>query len=456
MTLRARVALALAALAAVSVVAVSWLGYRATVHRLNAESDAGLISYANRLADPDGRLASILCGRINGFDDADDGGVLPDLPGASVQCLAPPSGTASPAGNGTRVVTSGLALRTETVKGQRYRVLSVPLADGRTIRIARSRASTERVLRSLSGRYVAVGVTAIGLAALAGWLIARQATRPVVRLTGAAEEIAATGRLDIPVPGGGRDEIGRLSASFAAMLAALRSSREQQHSLVQDAGHELRTPLTSLTANVETLLRHRNLDGDLRDRILADVDSELRELADLVDELVALATDRHDAEPERPVAVLELTEQACERAERRTGREIVVDAEPWTAVAPPDLLLRAIGNLLDNAAKFSSDGTPIELTVRPGSIRVRDHGPGIDPADLPHVFDRFYRSVAARSLPGSGLGLAIVRDVAERAGGTATATNDPGGGAVLTIELPVSAAAPEQPDPAPADSLTDF
>ena len=456
MTLRARLALALAVLAAVSVVAVSWLGYAATVHRLNAETDAGLVSYARRLADPDGRLAAILCGRVTGFDDPDDGGVLPDLPGASVQCRPAVAGTAGP-GPAARVVAAGVTLSTQTEEGARYRVLSVPLADGRTIRIARSQAGTQRVLASLYRRYVGVALAVIAFAALAGWLIARQATRPVVRLTGAAEAIAATGRLDIPVPGRGRDEIGRLSAAFASMLAALTRSKEQQQALVQDAGHELRTPLTSLTANVETLLRHPGLPDDMRGRVLADLDSELRELAGLVDELVALATDSHDAEAVRPVPVVALAQRACRRTQRRTGREIAVDAEPWTALVAPDRLQRAIGNLLDNAAKFSPDGTAIELRIRPGTVEVRDHGPGIAPADLPLVFDRFYRSPAARSLPGSGLGLAIVRDVAETAGGTAAAANHPDGGAVLTITLPVSPAAAEPLDPAePDDSLTDF
>src|SRR5581483_9937431 len=243
---------------------------------------------------------------------------------------------------------------------------------------------------------------------------------------------------------------------FASMLAALKRSKDQQHSLVQDAGHELRTPLTSLTANVETLLRHPGLDGELRERILSDLDSELRELAGLVDELVALATDQHDGEAERPVPVVELAERACRRTQRRTGRPIVVDAEPWTALVAPDRLLRAVGNLLDNAAKFSPDDTPIEVVIRPGRIEVRDHGPGIAPDDLPHLFDRFYRSLAARSLPGSGLGLAIVRDVVENAGGTALAANHPDGGAVFTINLPVSSAAAESLEPPEADVLTDI
>jgi two-component system sensor histidine kinase MprB len=105
-------------------------------------------------------------------------------------------------------------------------------------------------------------------------------------------------------------------------------------------------------------------------------------------------------------------------------------------VARPHQLARAVGNLLDNAVKFSPDGTRIEVTVRPGRLQVRDHGPGIGPEDLPRVFDRFHRAVEARSLPGSGLGLAIVRQIVEDAGGSASAANHPDGGAVFTLELP--------------------
>src|SRR5439155_24242315 len=104
----------------------------------------------------------------------------------------------------------------------------------------------------------------------------------------------------------------------------------------------------------------------------------------------------------------------------------------------PARLDRAIGNLLDNAAKWSPSGGTIELTVADGAVVVRDHGAGIPPEDLPFVFDRFYRSAAGRSLPGSGLGLAIVRQVAESHGGSATAENALDGGARFTLRLPPS------------------
>jgi two-component system sensor histidine kinase MprB len=316
-------------------------------------------------------------------------------------------------------------------------VLNVALPEGGEIQIGRSLADTDDALRSIRDLALAVGVAVIALAAVAGWLIARRTVRPVLRLTDAAEAVEATGRLEIAVPAGGTDEVGRLTRAFRSMLDALNRSRTQQQRLVQDAGHELRTPLTSLRANIDTLRLHPDLVGEPRERLLDDLHSELRELSTLADELVALAVDRHDNEPEQRVALDDLAARAVHRAERRSSHPITLDAQPAFAVAQPGQLLRAINNLLDNAAKFSPDAAPIDVTVRPGSLRVRDHGPGIATPDLPHVFDRFYRAVDVRSLPGSGLGLAIVREAVEAAGGDVRAANHPDGGATFTIELPL-------------------
>jgi two-component system sensor histidine kinase MprB len=448
MSLRARLAVALAVLAALSVVAVAAISYAATEQRLRAEVDAGLRTEAGRLEDPHAPTARLCEDLVRGGPARQLGGPLAGLRGAVIQCLD--AGGAVTVALGPEElplerpgvdVSEPLGLRrpwTQTFGDQAYRVIAIPRPGGGQLRIGRSLAETERVLASVRNSSALVGLAIIVLAAGAGLLIARQATRPVTRLTDAAERIAATGRLDIAVPGGdgGRDEIGRLARAFSAMLAALTRSRDQQQRLVQDAGHELRTPLTSLRANIDTLRRHPDLAAAPRGRLLGDLDSELRELSALVDELVALAVDRYDDEPEQTVALDQLARRAADRARRRGGRRIEVDTAPAPVVARPQQLLRAVGNLLDNAAKFSPDGTPIEVTVRPGTVQVRDHGPGVAAGDLARVFDRFYRALDARSLPGSGLGLAIVRQIVDDAGGTVEAANHPGGGAVFTIRLP--------------------
>ena len=268
-------------------------------------------------------------------------------------------------------------------------------------------------------------------AAAAGWLIALRITRRLVRLTGLAEEVSASGRLDVAVPTGGRDEVGRLAASFDAMLGRLTASREDQERLVQDAAHELRTPLTSLRTNASVLRRFGELDPDARQRLLDDVDGESRELTHLVDELVELATRRYEEEPAEPVDLAEVVARAAERVRRRSGREIRVDAEPMRVLGRAKGLERAVTNLLENAVKFDASGEPVQLVLRGGRIEVLDRGPGIAEDDLARVFDRFYRSDTARGLPGSGLGLAIVRQIALAHDGTVTAAARPCGGAVV-------------------------
>jgi two-component system, OmpR family, sensor histidine kinase MprB len=454
MTLRARLAIALAVLSALSVVAVAAISYTATDQRLRNQVDMSLVSSAQGL-QPDrvcDALSEAGSGPIRNLD-----GPFAVLRGLIVQCidangrvtvsLGPENlplnqpgvdvtdrPAASPHDGGPAVVPPW----TQTFGGQAYRVVALPQPGGGAIVVGRSLAETDQVLNSVRDRSILVGLVIIVLAALAGLLIARRTTQSVTRLSDAADSIAATGRLDIAVPPGGRDEIGRLARAFSSMLGALTRSRDQQQRLVQDAGHELRTPLTSLRANIDTLRRHPGLDATPRGRVLADLDSELRELSSLVEELVALAVDQRDDEPEQTIPLDQLTERAADRTRRRSGRAILVDAEPATMVGKPQQLLRAIGNLLDNAVKFTPEDTPIEVTVRPGRVQVRDHGPGIREQDLTRVFDRFHRAVEARSLPGSGLGLAIVRQVVEDAGGKVEVANHPGGGAVFTLHLPVA------------------
>ncbi len=223
------------------------------------------------------------------------------------------------------------------------------------------------------------------------------------------------------------------------MRGARAASRAPQHQLVQDAGHELRTPLTSLRTNVSVLRRYEGLSSDSRQQLLDDLDSESRELTALVNELVDLATDRRDDEVPQTEVLRTVADRVAERARRRTGREIVVDADDSTASIRVHAFERAVQNLVDNAVKFAPNG-PIEISVRRGTVAVRDHGPGLEAGDEDKIFERFYRAVASRSLPGSGLGLSIVRSVADSHGGTVSAANAAGGGALIGIQLPVEPA----------------
>jgi two-component system, OmpR family, sensor histidine kinase MprB len=155
-----------------------------------------------------------------------------------------------------------------------------------------------------------------------------------------------------------------------------------------------------------------------------------------VNELVELATDGRDDELVQPVRLADVAERAAARARRRFNREVIVDADDSLLDARPNALERAMQNLVDNACKFAPDG-PVEVSVFQGLVVVRDHGPGLVADDIPHLFDRFYRSVEMRSKPGSGLGLSIVKSIVEGHGGQVFARNADGGGAEIGFALPL-------------------
>lgn len=330
----------------------------------------------------------------------------------------------------------GVHLRTADLESARVRIRTTGTNGGGALMVARSLEETDRVLDTLAGRLIlSVLLTMFGAAVL-GWLVAWRMTTPLTRLTQAAEHVAATDDLDATVPDAGRDEVGRLGHAFRNMLAALRSARASQRRLIQDASHELKTPLTSIRTNTAVLRKYPDIDAPSRDRILEDLNLEVEELVSLVDELVEVALEGRSDEMPVELDLAVLVQRVASRIERRTGHEIHVVAQASPVVGQTGQLERAVSNLLLNAAKFDQSSTPIEVQVVPGRIAVRDHGPGIPAADRARVFERFYRSDAARSAPGSGLGLAIVRDVARAHGGDVFLGDAPGGGAIVGFQIP--------------------
>jgi two-component system sensor histidine kinase MprB len=260
--------------------------------------------------------------------------------------------------------------------------------------------------------------------------------RPVRRLTEHAERIAATGNLRERTDQSRPDELGRLAVAFNTMLNALSASISAQRQLVADASHELRTPLTTARTNLEVMELHDDMEPSERRRILSEAIAELKEMTRLIEELVELARGELQPIDRQPTRLDLVTDEVITIAARRSDREFLVELSPSIVQGSVPALTRAITNLVDNALKWGPPGTPIEISVEDGAIRVRDHGPGIDAEDLPHVFDRFYRAAAARTLPGSGLGLAIVRQIAEAHGGTVTAEIAHGGGSLFVLRIP--------------------
>ena len=335
------------------------------------------------------------------------------------------------------------SIRTVSSDGTRWRIAAVHRSDGSTMVIGQSLESQEAVLRKLGIVMLLFGAAGVIASGMAGWAVARNGLRPVRRLTASVEEIARTEDLR-PLPVEGDDEIARLATAFNQMLAALAASRDRQRQLVADAGHELRTPLTSLRTNLDLLSQADNEGGlppDARDELLRDVRAQIEEMTTLIGDLVELSRDEPLTHVVDQVDLADLVDRTAERVRRRApGVTFDVDLDPWYVVGEQAGVERAVTNLLDNAAKWSPAGGTVTVRLSDGVLVVDDEGPGIGPEDLPHVFDRFYRSQESRSMPGSGLGLSIVRQVAERHSGTVEAGASPRGGARLTLWLPGSSA----------------
>lgn len=336
----------------------------------------------------------------------------------------------------------GQSIRTVNEADGAYRLIAVQLTPGVALVLATSMAPTQATLHTLGFVSVLVGVLGIAIAGTAGFFLGRAALRPVERLTVATEYIAQTGdlrRIEVT----GDDELARLTTSFNTMLGALARSQEYQRRLVADAGHELRTPLTSIRTNLDLLAQamaepdNPRLSAEDRVELMNDVRAQMEELSLLISDLVELSRDERPAHAVEQIDFADVVERAVQRVQRRApSLTYDVQLTPWYLQGDPAALERAVTNLLDNAAKWSPPEGTVTVSLHEGALQVADQGPGIADEDLPHVFERFYRSPEARTMPGSGLGLAIVRQVAENHGGRVAAARAPGGGALLGVWLP--------------------
>ena len=380
-----------------------------------------------------------------------DRGVFQLLGAGGAVLVAPGGGAATlPVGARARALAraGGHSYFSEIHIGSDHlRVLSAALPPGtpaHAIQIARSLNEVDHTLSNLRLILMLVALGGIAVAALLGALVSRAAIAPVRHLTEAAEHVARTQDLARRIPSRGGGELSRLASSFNAMLdtlegsmRALDASARAQRQLVADASHELRTPVTSLRANIEVLQQSPGLpDGD-RERLLSDVVEQLEDLTLLINDLIELARGDEPSPALEDVRLDHVVAEAIERTRLHAPQaRIEQDLRETLVLGDAARLDRAVKNLLDNALKFGPRDGPIEVGLGDGELTVRDHGPGIAAADMPHAFDRFYRGASARALPGSGLGLAIVRQVAEAHGGSVGAEAAPGGGALMRLRLP--------------------
>jgi two-component system, OmpR family, sensor histidine kinase MprB len=331
---------------------------------------------------------------------------------------------------------SGAYFTDVEVRGTALRLYVSPRGSGHAVLAARSLTEVDNALSRLGWSLAVTSLAGIALAALVGAIVARGALRPVRKLTDTAERITDTHDLGERIDTEGDDELSRLGSTFNAMLDSLEAALRSQRQLVSDASHELRTPLTSLRTNIDLLRQGVALSDRDRERLLRDVGTELDELTTLVANLVQLAHGSQRDLHLQEVRLDEIADVVVRRAQARfPGVDVTLEAEPTTVWGDPEEVERAIWNLVENAAKWSNGRGRVELTAAGGEVTVRDHGPGVPAADRPFIFDRFYRSQAARGQPGSGLGLAIVRQIAESHGGSVEVDDAEGGGARFRLAL---------------------
>ena len=466
MSLRTRMAAVAGVAVAVTVVALAVTQYEAARSTLRGQIDQAL----RERAAP---LATARPPRDNGNGGAThdgDGDSPPPNPfgdaAGKVQYLTP-QGTIEPA---TSVATrlpvdarakalaaagSGSYFSEAHVQGVHLRVLTVGRGARGAVQIARPLTEVDRSLRQLLLILLAVGGGGILLAAVLGGVVARAALAPVSRFTRQTEALTANPDLSQRLEIEGQDELARLARSFNATLDALERSAEAQRHLVADASHELRTPIASLRANIQVLQDADRLPEEERAGLRADIIAELDELTALVGDVVELARGAKPSDVVDDVRIDQIVRQLVDRTERRAGDGVVIQArlQPTVVSGEPERISRAISNLIGNARKWSPPGGLIEIALDDGTLTIRDHGPGFEEADIPHVFDRFYRADSARGMPGSGLGLAIVRQAAEAHGGWVSAANAPGGGALITISFGPSVVVSDDEDASDAVGL---
>ncbi len=336
---------------------------------------------------------------------------------------------------GIAVSGRGQLLTDRTVRGTHLRVLTLGVGPRGAVLVALPLTTVDHELSHILLILALVGVAGIALAVLLGALVARTALTPIARFARRTEQLSGDPDLSRRLEVSGRDELASLAASFNATLEELERSVAAQRHLIADAGHELRTPIASLRANIQVLQDAARLAPEDREALRRDIIDELDELTALVSDVAELARGNRGELPTDDVRLDEIVAGAVERTRRRCDLRFQVSLQPTVVRGAGERINRAVTNLLDNARKWSPPGGLVEVALRDGVLSVRDHGPGFQAADLPHVFERFYRADRARGLPGSGLGLAIVRQAAEAHHGYVRAENAPDGGARIEVNF---------------------
>jgi len=464
MTLRARLLLSVGVLLAAALVVTGTLVVGLTRSNLIAQVDNDLEN-ASRAdftvvgpprggSDPTGRRFALLIVNADGVEVESlpsgfnrDPDPLPFLPAADEPAL--------PVG---RIVD-----RPAVDGSMSYRVLTLRAPQSLTVVLGAPLDQVEDSIAVLVRLLVAVGLVVLGGMLLVGWYLIRRGLRPLEQMTGTAERISAgdlTSRVGVRDDG---SEVGRLGGAFDAMLDQIQSAFESQRAalaakersetqlrqFVADASHELRTPLTAVRGYAE-LYRAGGLSEEAAlEQAMARIGTESRRMAALVEDLLLLARlDQGRPLRHEPVVLTELVHDALNDARAvEPERPVTAHVEAGVIVnGDEDRLRQVIGNLFTNVRVHTPADSPVDVSVaaRDGVsvLSVADHGPGVDPGHVEHIFDRFYRADTGRSRDrgGAGLGLSIAASVALAHGGTIAYSNTPGGGATFTLTLPAPSA----------------
>lgn len=336
---------------------------------------------------------------------------------------------------------------------------TAPLSDGSTVvgllLVAQPLRGVEQTLRVLLAGLAVTAVVAVLTAVRGGVWIARRSLRPVEEIAQAARRIVRASDLTRRVGDAVTDdEIGELTTTVNEMLARLEQLFTAQRRFVADVSHELRTPLTAMRGHLELLQRGVTRDGAVQAESIADMLREVSRLSRMANDLLLLAQTEVGLQLRRaPFQVDELVLEVVRELRPLADQVTLLPdlGDQVTYVGDRDRLKQALLNLVANALQYSPAGGLVVVTLehdaREVRLEVRDRGPGIAPADLPHVFERFYRGDRAPRTTGAGLGLAIVRWVAEAHGGSAVVASTLGYGATFTLRLPATEAARAPPAP---------
>ncbi|HEX5642786.1 MAG TPA: HAMP domain-containing sensor histidine kinase [Thermoleophilia bacterium] len=325
------------------------------------------------------------------------------------------------------------------------RSLTMDMGNGAYVKLSEGPASGRDALMSAAVAWILAAALAVGLAALAGSLIAARIARPVVALTEASDRMAA-GDLGARAPVAGGDEVGRLGESFNGMAARVETTVTSLRRFVADAAHEIGTPLTALQADLELAERKATSADERRlvDRALAQT-GRLASLSDNLLQLSRLEAGEPAGERQSTdlaAVALELADGVASRAEQ-AGVELVLDvaAGPLPVPMGHARLQTVLANLLDNAVKFTPEGGSVTLATRREGAQVvatvADTGVGIPADEQREIFERFHRARNVSAYPGNGLGLAIVKAAVERSGGTVSFASSEAG-TTFVVRLPLA------------------